>query len=127
MFGFRRSLVLIGLLFTYPAFAQDKACLLEGSFTMLGQTIEIKDCMQNNGVPQEQFVEICTGISSATTAMGGPPATITWLGSCPASPQGVCEGLFGAPVSAYYYKREVESLDDVKQGCVDQGGSWRAS
>ena len=107
-----------------PAFAEDRACLMEGSFTMLGQTTEIKDCMDSGGVAKEQFVEACEGISNAAVAFGAEPARITYLAACPDGAQGSCKGLFGSPMTAYYYKRDAETLADTKNGWVAQGGEW---
>ena len=108
-----------------PAMAQDKACLLEGSFTIGADRTEIKDCLQNNGVPKAQFVETCTSLAQATTAMGGPAAKVTYLAACPAQSQGACIGFFGQPMTSYYYKRDAKLLATSKSGCVAQGGKWK--
>lgn len=107
-----------------PALAEENACLMEGSFTMLGQTTEIKDCMESGGVAKEKFVEACEGISNAAVAFGAEPARITYLAACPGGAQGSCKGLFGSPMTAFYYKRDAETLADSKKGCVAQGGEW---
>lgn len=83
-----------------PASAQQHACLLEGSFTLFGQKVEIKDCLQNNGASKPHFVESCEGIADAAVAVGAPPAKTTYLASCPA-----------------------QSLADAKTGCAAQGAS----
>ena len=121
-----RKLVVVSSLaiMVSPAFAENSACLMEGSFTMLGQTTQIKDCMESGDVAQEQFVETCEGISNAAVAFGAEPAKITYLAACPAGAQGSCKGLFGSPMTAYYYKRDAETLADTKKGCVAQGGEW---
>jgi hypothetical protein len=117
-----------GLLSTFamqlPAHAQDKACLMEGSFTFMKQKLDIKDCLENNGVPQEQFLQTCKGISSAAESLGAPPAKITYLPSCPAPAQASCKGFFGSAMTSYYYKRDAQLLETSKQGCVAQGGKW---
>ncbi|SFU85215.1 hypothetical protein SAMN05216350_106192 [Polaromonas sp. YR568] len=107
------------------AFAQDKACLMEGSFSIAGQKTEIKDCLQNGGVPTAQFKETCTGLAQTAAAMGGPPAKVTYMGACPAQAQGSCEGFFGKPMTSYYYKREPQTLGQVKSSCIAQGGKWK--
>ncbi|MEO7885894.1 MAG: hypothetical protein ABI893_02380 [Polaromonas sp.] len=107
------------------AFAQDKACLMESSFTFAGQKTEIKDCLQNGGVPQAQFKETCTGLAQTAAAMGGPPATVSYMAACPAQPQGSCEGFFGKPMTSYYYKRDPKTLGAVKSSCTAQGGKWK--
>lgn len=108
-----------------PAWASTKACLMEGSFTLLGKTTEIRDCMENGGVPAAQFTEMCTGLVDMVKSMGGPGGKITYLPACPAAPQGVCERIFQQPLTAYYYKRDPASLADVRKGCEAQGGKWR--
>lgn len=107
------------------AFAQEKACLIEGSITMMGKKTEMKDCMENNGFPQAQFVEACNNMGKATAGLGGPPAKVTFMAACPAQPQGACEGLFKQPLTGYYYKREAKLLATTKTSCVEQGGKWK--
>ena len=106
-------------------FAQEKACLLEGSFTFGAEKTEIKDCLQNNGVPQAQFVETCTSLAQATAAFGGPAAKITHMTGCPAPSQGSCAGFFGQPMTSYYYKRDAKTLATTKSSCLAQGGKWK--
>ena len=98
---------------------------MEGSFSFGGQKTEIKDCLQNNGVPQGQFKKTCSSISESAAALGGPPAKITYMAACPTPSQGSCEGFFGQPMSGYYYKRDTATLADVKAGCKAQGGKWK--
>jgi len=122
-----RHLLMLASLLAFPMLAQasDKACLLEGNFVMMGQKIVIKDCMQNNGMPQEQFVQNCQGASQAATAMGGAPAKITYLAACPAAPKGICDKLFGGPLSGHYYLQDAAALEDTAAGCKAGGGTWR--
>lgn len=107
------------------AAAQEKACLMEGSFTMGAERTEIKDCLQNNGVPQAQFVETCNSLAQATAALGGPAAKVTFMAACPAPSQGSCAGFFGRPMTSHYYKRDPKTLPGVKSGCLAQGGKWQ--
>ena len=107
------------------AHAQDKACLLEGNFTLMGQKLVIKDCMQNNGVPQAQFVQNCQGASQAAASMGGAPAKITYLGACPVPALGVCDKLFGVALSGHYYLQDAQALKDTEAGCKAGGGTWK--
>ncbi len=107
------------------AMAKDKACLLEGSFTLMGQKIEAKDCMLNTGAPQQHFIESCKGLAEAGKAFGAPAAKLTWLSACPAKSQGICEGLLGAPMNVYYYKKDAQALADTQRACVSQGGKWK--
>ncbi|TFW05685.1 hypothetical protein E4K72_11035 [Oxalobacteraceae bacterium OM1] len=121
----KASVLLAALMCAAAANAADKACLLEGSLKIGKQVTEIKDCMQNGGVKTEQFLETCKGIAKMGAAMGAPPK-ITYLDACPASPQGVCDGMFGQPVQSYYYKRDPKDLADTKASCLAQGGKWKS-
>ena len=120
-------LILLGtvtVLFPAFSYAQDTACLMEGSFTLMGQTTEVKDCIKNNGMPHEQFIEMCQSISNTATAMGAPAPKITYKMNCNANEQASCESPFHAPVTFYYYKRDAESLANAKKGCSLQQGKW---
>lgn len=121
------AIILPALLATLPslASAQAKACLMEGSITLGPEKTEIKDCLQNNGVAQAQFVETCNSLAQATTALGGPPAKVTFMASCPAQPQASCAGFFGQPMTSYYYKRDAKTLASSRTGCQAQGGKWQ--
>ncbi len=123
---FKTSLVLSAslLMFCGAALAQHKACLIEGSYVIGADKTEIKDCLQNNGVPQAQFKQTCDSLAQATAAFGGPPAKVTYLAACPAPAQGACVGFFGQPMSSHYYKRDAKSLASAKSGCQAQGGKW---
>jgi len=105
--------------------AQTQACLLEGNMSLGGKRIEIRDCLQAVGIPAAQFKEMCGGISQSAAAMGGSPAKITYMGSCPAAAQGVCEGMFGGPMTGYYYRRDAAALSDTRQSCAASGGKWK--
>lgn len=120
-----KSVAAIGLIAAgVHAHAADKACLMEGSIKFAGKTTEIKDCMQNGGTPKDQFLDTCKNIANIGAGLGAPPK-VTYLDACPASPQGVCEGIFGQPVASYYYKRSPQDLADAKSSCIAQGGKWR--
>ncbi len=113
------------IVFSHSVFAADKACLLEGEMNMMGKHMEIKDCLQNNGVDAAQFKEVCASIGGMSAAMGMPPAKITYLEACPKPAQASCEGFFGQPMTSYYYKRDADMLASSKQGCEMQGGKWK--
>jgi hypothetical protein len=119
------SIVLALSALSGTALAEDKACMLEGSFTIGADKTEIKDCIQNNGVPKAQFTETCTSLAQATTAMGGPAAKVTYMPACPKPAQGTCVGFFGQPMSSHYYKRDAKLLASSKSGCLAQGGKWQ--
>lgn len=98
--------------------------MLEGSFFIMGQKVEIKDCLQNNGVSYEQFVETCNGLSNGATAFGAPPAKITYFSVCPAKLTARCDNLFGGALSAVYYQRDPKALTDTEASCKAGGGKW---
>ncbi|MCH7343710.1 hypothetical protein LZ017_09995 [Pelomonas sp. CA6] len=112
------------LLLPLAALAQDKACLMEGSMELAGQRTEIKDCLQNRGIPDAQFRQTCKGLSDMSTALGSKPK-LSYLPACPAQPQGVCTGFFGQPLDSYYYKRDPKTLAETQASCKAQGGTWR--
>jgi hypothetical protein len=121
-----RSLLLAALLaLPLLAMASGKACLLEGSFTMMGKKVTIKDCMQNAGMPPGQFVQNCEGASQAAASMGGAPAKITYLAACPAPSQGSCDKLMGGPLSGHYYLQDAQSLKAIEESCTAGGGRWK--
>jgi len=122
----RIVILALGISAAASSFAADKACLLEGSLKIGKQVTEIKDCMQNSGAKKEQFLEMCKSIAKMGADMGAPPK-VTYLDACPASSQGVCEGVFGAPIHSYDYKRDPKDLADTKASCTAQGGKWRNS
>ena len=121
-------LVSIGLFFSFASslvFAQGKACLMEGSFSFGGQKTEIKDCLQNNGVPQAQFTKICDTLSRTAVADDVPPAKITYMATCPSQSQGSCEKIYGQPVTRYHYKYDAKTLPGAKIACQSDGGKWK--
>jgi hypothetical protein len=73
------TLVSLTLACHLSAFAQQRACLVEGSITVFGKKTEIKDCLQNDGIPKEHFLDSCNGIAQSAAAIGAPPAKITYL------------------------------------------------
>ena len=115
----------VALAAPWAVHASDKACLLEGSFTLMKQKIVIKDCMQNGGLPQAQFVQNCQGVSQAAVSMGGAPAKITYMAACPTPSLGTCEKLFGGPLTGFYYARDAQALKDTEASCKAGGGSWK--
>jgi hypothetical protein len=102
------------------------ACLLEGSFTLLGKTTEIKDCAQNDGrLSKSELEQYCEGLSQAGVQLGATPSKITYLNACPSAAQGSCRGtrIIPAGVTAYYYKRD--DLTGLKSSCETNGGVWK--
>lgn len=100
------------------------ACLMEGKTTFMGQKLEISDCIQNAGGTREQLRTACAQIADLAVQMRLPAPKTTWLAKCPASPQGRCLHMGGAPLTAYYYKRD--DLPGVKASCEMMGGRYAA-
>lgn len=122
------SLVCAGLLTGVPALAQDRACVIEGSFRLLGKTTEIKDCAQAKpGESQADFTKHCTDLASATAALGGKAGNITWVPQCPKPTQGICKNYMKAGRDAYYYKRSADDLKDLPASCKQTGGQWTST
>lgn len=105
------------------AAASEKACLLEGGFTLGGQRIVISDCAENRTMPANQLKEACRD-------MGNPlnderyKARITYLAACPASPQAQCQNAMGGAMHFRYYKRDAEMLRSTRSSCESLGGRW---
>lgn len=118
------------LMGSVPALCQaaDNACLIEGSTITAGKVNPIKDCLENNGVAPEQFKSTCDTIVKTGEAMakimGGPAPKMTYMGSCPALPEGACEGFMGQPMTSYYYKRGAD-IGKTRESCLRQGGRWK--
>lgn len=109
----------------FGAAAQEKACLLEGNFRIGGQQLIISDCAENRTMPKQEFREACEGMSEFTLAGETYKAKVTFHASCPAAPQGTCEGIFGGAMNAYYYKRDAKTLADTRRSCLAQQGQWK--
>lgn len=107
------------------AHAQDKACILDGTFQIAGQRVLISDCVENRSLPKEHFREACKGMSEFTLAGETYKAKVTYAASCPPAPQGTCEGLFGGAMNASYYKRDPKTLEDTRKSCLMQQGKWK--
>ena len=113
------------LLASQISLAGDKACLMEGKLEIGIMSIEIKDCLQNEGVEDETFQSTCQQISEVGSQLGAPPET-TYLQVCPDGYQGICKGFLGQPINSYYYKRDDDSLVKTKESCLKQGGQWES-
>lgn len=101
------------------AVAKDFACLMEGS----AGTMRVKDCIHTNELSETELKKMCDGLSKTAEALGATAAKITYLSSCPAGYQASCKGLFGKPITAYYY--EHDPLIDLPNGCVMLGGAFK--
>lgn len=107
------------------ASGQERACLIEGNFQIMGQKIYSKDCMQSNAKePDAQFKKMCEQLAGTSTAFGGSPGKITYMNNCPKPAQGVCTSFFGGNRDAYYYARSASDLTDLPASCASGGGRW---
>ena len=111
------SLSMISFLFCCNLAYANEACLLESRGTMMGITLDIKDCMQNAGLAEENFKAQCEGLSQAAVAMGGPAAKITYLASCPVPFQAKCDNTKAAKTIYFYYKRAADEAAGIQSGC----------
>lgn len=114
-----------------PPFQPDgsqRACLLEGRGTVMGQPFEARDCVEARGMPEDAFRQTCEGMSQAAVQFGGPAATITWMATCPGGAQARCEmpaPMPGLAMAFVYYARDAELLASSREGCAQMGGTWR--
>jgi hypothetical protein len=107
--------------------AKDVACLIEGSFTVLGTTSEVKDCMENKGgLTQNQFKQACEGLAQTSAMFGGPAGKVSYMGSCPIGPIAVCDDVPRRGLNSFYYKESLNrSASDLKKSCAGLGGKAR--
>jgi hypothetical protein len=106
--------------------AADKACLIEGKFSFMGQTIHSKDCVQSDPKESEAaFKGSCEALANMSVQMGGEAGKIDYMEQCPLPAQGICKGMMGTKRDAYYYARSADDLATLPAGCNQFGGSWR--
>lgn len=114
----RKSGILVFSLLFLGSFAKaNEACLLETNAVMMGIELDIKDCMQNAGMAQEDFKAQCEAMSQAVVSMGGPAAKITYMDSCPTPFQGKCDVKETANMVFYYYKRAADEFPGIASSC----------
>ncbi len=118
-------LVVAGSLCVNIAAANEKACMLEGSVSLMGVSLEINDCLQNKGLAPAKFTETCTAMSKMYVPMGGQPAKITYVASCPTPAQGICENMARQPLDSYHYSTDAGTLTGASASCSQSGGSWQ--
>ncbi|RZJ11504.1 MAG: hypothetical protein EOP39_06060 [Rubrivivax sp.] len=123
----RSFALLVATLVAVPAAqAADKACLVEGSFTLGNESTPTRGCTENTGLPPAAFKEMCEGgVKMASGLPGAKPAKLTYSAACPAKAQGVCHGLFGQPLSGYYYDLDAEWLARTRKVCEAKGGKFK--
>lgn len=100
------------------------ACLMEGTMQLSSQTLRLKDCMVNRGLPPEDFKRICRSLVQSNANLGAE-GQVTRVDACPARPQAICKGLGGKPIDAYYYERSAEDIKTGEDGCTKLGGIWQ--
>ena len=118
------SISMIGFLFCCNLAHANEACLLEAKGSMMGIPLDIKDCVQNAGLSEENFKAQCEGMSQAVVAMGGPAAKITYLASCPAPFQAKCDNTKSAKTIYFYYKRAADEAASLQSGCELMQGTY---
>src|SRR5690606_27154372 len=106
--------------------AADRACLIEGTFEFMGQSIYSRDCMQTSDPEEDEatFKASCQALANASAQMGGKPGKIDYFAQCPEPSQGICKGLLGTPRDAYYYARSASDLATLPANCKRAGGVW---
>jgi hypothetical protein len=120
--------LLTSLLLTLPqaSAAADRACLIEGTFEFMGQSIYSKDCMQTSDPKEDEatFKASCQALANASAQMGGKPGKVEYFARCPEPSQGACKGLLGTQRDAYYYARSASDLSTLPASCEQAGGVW---
>jgi hypothetical protein len=113
------------LLIPVVASAQTQACLIDGEFTIAGQKIRSKDCMQAPASdPVAEFRRACQELANTSAMLGGKAGNVTYMASCPAKHQGICKGFLRSKRDAYYYERTPDNLAKVPASCERTGGRW---
>lgn len=116
------------LAFSFNASAEDRACTIEGTLTVMEQRIHSKDCIELNADTDLSILKtMCEGIADAGKHFGGNAGTITYSATCPRPSQGSCANMAQQPMTTYYYAREEDDLPNVAQSCQLMGGTWHAA
>lgn len=120
-------LILAGIL-SSPAFvlASDRACTIEGTFSVMGQDIYSKDCVELHAEGNvDDLKRLCEGLAQTSAALGGEAGNVTYSEKCPRPAQGACVGLAQQPATAYYYARSDDDLIYLPASCEMMGGNWQ--
>jgi hypothetical protein len=121
------SIVASSIMLSPISVAQDKACMIEGTMTIVGISIHAKDCMQSDPKESEkQFKTSCEQLAQASVAFGGKAGEITYMPTCVKPSQGICEGMGGSKRDAYYYARPANDLKNLPKSCEMMGGKWKS-
>ena len=103
--------------------AQAPACVLKGELQYEGRKIEVNDCMRNDGLAPDAFQATCEWVADYGSAYGERPR-VTYVDSCPAAHQGVCDTFFERPITVFYYRNNPDDLASMKSSCDMQKGRW---
>jgi hypothetical protein len=119
-------LLLGGVLSPLTALASERACTIEGTFSLMGQEIYSKDCIELHAEGKtDDLKRMCDGLAQTSAALGGQAGTVTYSEKCPRPAQGACVGLAQQPATAYYYARSDEDIIHLPASCKMIGGSWQ--
>ena len=122
------AVALLAALFSPPSVAKDSACLIEGSFKIMGKTISSKDCVQSDPKESEAtFKASCKKLADSAKMFGGKAGNITYMATCPTPSQGICAGFARGTRDAYYYARSPSDLKNLPSSCSMSGGRWKSS
>ena len=122
------AVTLVAALVSQPSVAKDSACLIEGSFKIMGKTINSKDCVQSDPSESEAtFKSSCKKLADSAKIFGGKAGNITYLATCPTPSQGICAGFARGTRDAYYYARSPSDLKNLPSSCSKSGGRWKIS
>lgn len=121
------TLLAASVLISSLAAAEDRACTIEGTLTVMGQSEYSKDCIElDAGADIAILKRACDGLAEAGKHFGGEAGKLTYSATCPLPAQGSCGPLMKQPLTAYYYARAEKDLPTVAQSCQMMGGTWKA-
>ncbi len=107
--------------------ATTQACMIAGEFTIMGNTLRSRDCMQTNAASGDGDLKpLCEGLAQTSAQMGGKAGEVTYMAACPSPSQGSCKGLFGGKFDGHYYERSAEDVAGLPASCEMGGGTWVA-
>ena len=113
------SIAVALLVSTATAWSADRACMIEGSFTIAGKTLSIKNCMEFTvAIPDTKLKESCNSLAQIAPLDVSKPGKVTYLPQCPLPASGICKGLLGQPtLNAYYYNLSPSEIQEKREAC----------
>lgn len=109
-----------------PIASAENACMITGTFNIMGREIPARDCVQiTDSRTVAELQRHCGELAQAPAHAGGQPGTIEYLDSCPTPAQGSCLNYMGSGFDAYYYERDPADIPMVSQSCGATGGRWQ--